>query len=268
MEHSAVKTPPVSTQLQQTAVAAPTTPIPNTPPVKNSYRIFYRLMQWALLALFITPATYRISRIIIETVADTVHNREYIVYDGASLSPIALFTRLSEEANVEQILIDSGDFVTDLPESIGNLTTVNGLYIFHNPIRTIPGSIGNLSALEHINIQNTHLVTLPDTLARNTNLLDISLQGNRITRLPDIFGSLQKLQVLNLAHNNLTSLPPSISSLTNLATLDLTGNKLTSVPENLPPNLEHLYLGGNPIPIHKLEETQLRNREDNIIIFY
>lgn len=270
MELSAVTAPPTNpTELRPAAAATPAIPVANTQAAKNEkHHILYRLALCALLAILITPATYRISMAIMGAAANTIYNREYIIHDGASLSPVALFTRLSEEINVEQILIDSSDFVTILPDSIGNLTTVKELYIFHNPIRAIPDSVGNLSALEHINIQNTHLVSLPDALARNTNLLDISLQGNRITRLPDIFSSLQKLHVLNLAHNNLTSLPPSIGDLTSLTILDLTGNKLTTVPENLPPNLEFLYLGGNPIPIHKLEEAQLRNRDDDIIIFY
>lgn len=266
MEQPPAPTPPA----QPIAAAAPlTTPYAATTPIKNDKRAFLlQLFLCVISAFLITPFTYRFSHIIIEAAAATVYNREYITYRGATLSPVALFTRLSEDSSVDEILIDSGDFVAVLPDNIGNITSTKKLYIFHNPIRVLPRTVGNLITLEHINIQNTRLGTLPKELAGNTDLSDISLQGNRITRLPDIFGSLQKLQVLNLSYNNIAELPPSIGRLPNLAMLDLTGNKLTKIPDNLPPNLEFLYLGGNPIPMRQLEDAQLQNRENNLIIFY
>ena len=226
------------------------------------------MMVYSALALLITPITYRVSLAAGEAIKTIVHGREYIIDNGVSFSPVTLLTRMSERTDAEEVLIDSHDLVTVIPDNIGNITNLKRLYIFHNPVRNLPESIGKLPSLEYINIQNTHLSSLPLSLANNYNLIDISLLGNRITRLPDIFDSMQNLQTLNLAYNNLTSLPPSIANLPRLAFLDLTGNKLKSVPKNLPPNLEIIFLGGNPIPIDDLVAFQIRNRMSELIIYY
>jgi len=223
---------------------------------------------YIVLALIISPITYRISLTAIATAKTIVGGREYIDDHGISLSPVTLFTRLSEQPDVDEVHIDSNDFVTVVPDNIGILSSLNALIIVHNPIHQLPRTVGNLTALEYLTVQNTRLTSLPDTLVNNQQLIDLSLQGNRLTRLPDIFNSLQQLQTLNLAHNNLKSLPPSVGNLSQLALLDLTGNKLTSVPTNLPPNLELLFLGGNPIPIDKLVEAQLKHALTDLIIFY
>lgn len=228
----------------------------------------YRLTVYSVLAVLITPITYRVSLAAGEIIKTIVHDRESVIYNGVSFSPVTFLTRLSERTTTEELTINNYDFVAVVPDTIGNLTNLKRLNIFYNPIRALPPAVGNLTSLETIRIQNTLLTSLPSTLANNYNLVDISLQGNKISHLPDIFDSMQKLQTLNLAHNNLTSLPPSISNLSQLILLDLTGNKLTSVPQNLPPILEVIYLGGNPIPIDDLVALQKRNRMTDLIIYY
>lgn len=249
--------------------ALTTTAVPSQKyPVSLSSKLSYQLAISISIALIITPITYRVCRTMINAALYMLQDREYITEEGSSYSPVTYFTRLSEQANPEIIYINNKDTVRNIPDIIGAINTLKQLYVYHSPIRKLPDNVGNLSSLQYVTIQNTLLDSLPITMANNQNLIDLSLQGNKITKLPDIFGSLQKLEVLNLAHNNLTSLPPSISDMSHLMLLDLTGNKLTSVPRNLPPNLEILFLGGNPIPIRKLEEAQLRYAPTDLIIFY
>lgn len=223
---------------------------------------------YLVLALCLTPVTFRIWRAFVAH-ADLVSlKREQIVTDEATLSPVAFFTRLSRQGNISVLTIKGDDYVRTVPEIIGSLTGLEILFIAHNPLRALPETVGSLSGLHHVLIMNTHLGTLPSGIGNATSLEILSLQGNRIKKLPDSFSSLHRLETLNLAYNSLTELPPSIGNLTNLTLLDLTGNRLTSFPKHLPPNLGTLFIGGNKIPLKELEQAQLRNAFTDLIIYY
>ena len=197
-----------------------------------------------------------------------IHEREHIIAGQTYLSPIAFITRLAEANATSVLSFNQEDYVATLPETVGNITSLESLRIVNNPITVLPESIGNLASLKSLMVQNTKLRTLPQAMGANTALTDLSLQGNRINTLPDVFGSLQNLEVVNLAHNRLTELPPSMGTLSKTILLDLTGNNFRTIPRNLPPNLEVLFLGGNPIPLEELERFQIRNALNELIIYF
>lgn len=272
MEQSATS-PSLTTQNTSSQAVLPTTiPINNNPSLKNQVslpaHLFYQTTLGLILIILITPITYRACQIVINATTHVLQDREYIIENGVSYSPVTYITRLSEQPNPKEIYISNKDIVRNIPNTIGSISTLNGLFVYHNPIRKLPDTIGNLTSLRYIRIHNTLLNSLPITLANNQNLVDLSLSGNKITKLPDIFDSFSNMEVLNLAHNNLTSLPPSIGNMPKLVLLDLTGNQFTSFPKHLPPNLRTLYIGGNKIPLKELEEAQLRNAYTDLFIYF
>lgn len=242
---------------------------PATRPVIPALPLRMRqLGRYLLVAFLLTPFTYRMIRNTTEMISGIIHEREHIIAGQIYLSPIAYITRLAQ-ANATSILIfNQEDYVATLPESVGDIASLESLRVVNNPVTVLPDSIGNLVSLKDLTVQNTKLRTLPQTIGANTALTNISLQGNRITKLPDAFGSLQNLETLNLAHNDLTELPPSIGKLSKTILLDLTGNNFRTIPRYLPPNLEVLFLGGNPIPLSELEQFQIRNALNELIIYF
>jgi len=237
------------------------------PYTNNRTKIRYVLLS-IICTIILTSTWYRFWPGIFDAYTTVVHSREHINLSGATYSPVTYFTKKAEDIHSMYIDIESTDFVLNLPQSFGENTNVQRIWITHNPIRKIPDSIGNITSLQYLLIMNTHLQTLPASIANNTQLIDMALQGNQISHLPDAFSPLQKLKSLNLAYNNLTQLPPSIEQLSNLTFLDLTGNKLKTFPLHLPPSLKALYIGGNSIPLQELEAAQYKYALTNLIIFY
>jgi Leucine-rich repeat (LRR) protein len=100
--------------------------------------------------------------------------------------------------------------LTNIPESIGNLTSLQELYLGDNNLETLPESIGNL-----------------------TNLQKLRLDDNYLTSIPESIGNLTKPRELNIAFNELTSLPISIGNLIHLTNLGLMSNKFSYLPVKL-----------------------------------
>lgn len=54
--------------------------------------------------------------------------------------------------------------ITELPDSICNLSSLRFLDISYNPISALPENIGNLANLEELDISHTDITTLPDSI--------------------------------------------------------------------------------------------------------
>ncbi|MFZ5912482.1 MAG: COR domain-containing protein [Chloroflexota bacterium] len=123
--------------------------------------------------------------------------------------------------------------LTELPESIGQLTQLQSLYLFENQLLTLPDSLGQLTQLQSLILTGNRLTTLPELLGRLTQLQSLILIRNQLTTLPESLGQLTQLPSLDLSMNQLTSLPKSIGHLTQLKSLILIRNQLTVIPESL-----------------------------------
>lgn len=170
-----------------------------------------------------------------------------------------------------------------IPESIGNLTALKGLRIYHFGISgTIPNSIGNLTELEYLDISVAGVLfgeenlsgPIPASIGNLTKLKTLRFEGNALSgEIPASIGNLTNLQELNLAWNKLTGeipssignltqlinfsawrnelsgqIPATIGNLVNLRNLELNNNRLTgSIPASIGniTNLEWLVLNGN-----------------------
>jgi leucine-rich repeat protein SHOC2 len=123
-----------------------------------------------------------------------------------------------------------------LPDRIGDITSLEMLYLSRNRLEQLPESIGNLSNLVELNLSHNRLASLPESMRKLSNLEKLYLQDNQFTNLPTSLSSLTSLTDLNFANNQLNSLPEWIGGLSSLRTLNLSGNSLTdlSILQSLP----------------------------------
>jgi internalin A len=139
--------------------------------------------------------------------------------------------------------------LTSLPESIGQLTGLRVLYLYTNQLTALPDWIGRLIGLQELYLSDNQLTALPESIGQLTGLQELYLSGNQLTSLPDWIGQLSGLQKLYLFGNQLTSLPHWIGQLTGLQELYLFDNQLTSLPESIGQltGLEKLELSYNQL---------------------
>jgi len=145
----------------------------------------------------------------------------------------------------------SGMKLTELPESLGQLTQLQTLTLNGNQLTALPESLGQLTQLQKLNLARNQLTVLPESLGQLTQLQTLDLYDNQLTALPESLDQLTQLQNLYLANNQLTVLPESLGQLTQLQNLDLDNNHLTALPEWLGQltQLQTLDLSNNQLPV-------------------
>ena len=140
---------------------------------------------------------------------------------------------------------------TTLPESIGNLSNLQGLYLDYARITALPKSIGNLSNLQELRLNNTQITALPESIGNLSNLQELRLNNTQITALPESIGNLSNLQILYLDYAKITALPESIGSLSYLQELRLNNTRIAILPESIGnlSNLQELSLSRTRITV-------------------
>jgi internalin A len=154
--------------------------------------------------------------------------------------------------------------LTELPEFIGNLTRLRTLSLGGNQLTELPGSIGNLTQLRTLSLYWSPLGKLPEFIGKLTQLQILDLSGNQLTKLPEFIGKLTQLKILDLSYNQLTKLPEFIGNLTQLQILNLYINQLTELPESIGKltQLQHLNLYDNNLTVLPESLWSLRSLND------
>ncbi|GLU17332.1 hypothetical protein SLE2022_337040 [Rubroshorea leprosula] len=117
-----------------------------------------------------------------------------------------------------------------LPESIGDLKSLQYLSLGCNFKGSIPTSIGNLSQLTYLSLSYNNLSgQIPPSLANLTQLTSLYLSNNQLSGpILASISNLRQLTGLDLSSNNLSGqIPPSLANLTQLTSLYLFNNQLS-----------------------------------------
>lgn len=137
-----------------------------------------------------------------------------------------------KEDNVIVLGLNECELIT-LPESIGNLISLQALYLYGNQLISLPESISNLQSLKILFLYGNQLNSLPESITKLESLQNLDLGQNQLTTLPGSITKLKSLQSLKLSSNQLSSFPESITKLEWLETLELGHNLLTTLPESI-----------------------------------
>ncbi|MHB8599328.1 MAG: leucine-rich repeat domain-containing protein [Ktedonobacteraceae bacterium] len=71
-----------------------------------------------------------------------------------------------------------------LPAEMGNLTSLQRLYVAYNQLSSLPAQVGNLSSLQVLFLQNNNLSTLPVEIGKLTLLQELQLYDNPLQTPP------------------------------------------------------------------------------------
>ncbi|GLT26509.1 hypothetical protein SLA2020_015700 [Shorea laevis] len=169
---------------------------------------------------------------------------------------------------LQQLYLGDMDCGRQLPESIGDLKSLQYLHLNCNFEGSILASIGNLSQLTYLSISYNNLSgQIPSSLANLTQLTSLYLYNNQFSGpiLASIC-NLRQLTKLYLSSNNLSGqIPSSLANLTQLTFIDLSNNQFSGpIPASIGNlrQLTSLYLYSNnlsgQIPSSLANLTQLR----------
>ena len=148
--------------------------------------------------------------------------------------------------------------ITSLPESIGNLTHLEYLYIANGEIASLPASISKLESLTDLELYNCpKMLEFPLQIGELPELISVNISNNRQWSAEEIYKGVDalargasngKIQILYCTDNNLEELPESCRNLTKIGLLDLENNNI-SVLHPLGSGVApvQIYLGYNNI---------------------
>ena len=139
-----------------------------------------------------------------------------------------------------------------------------GLNLLRMKLTELPETIGELTQLEQLDLQYNQLTSLPESLGQLVQLRTLALFNNRLATLPDSLGQLKELSYLSLSDNELTDLPPSLIQLEHLININF---RLNNNPLN--PELAEAYKQGLPAVMAYLRakaESQITLNEAKLIL--
>ncbi|GMJ12763.1 hypothetical protein like AT2G16250 [Hibiscus trionum] len=159
-----------------------------------------------------------------------------------------------------------------LPLSIGNLSSLTGLYLSDNRLTgEIPSSFGRLLSLSVLDLSKNSLTgSIPSSFVSLRNLTSLEIAYNNLTgSIPPGIGALSRLRVLNLSSNSLTSsMPAELGALDSLVELDLSNNGLSGLLPNASSNdtnaiaavldiSRNMFYGGLTTIVQRFSSTNL-----------
>ncbi|WP_157970372.1 leucine-rich repeat domain-containing protein [Albibacterium indicum] len=149
-----------------------------------------------------------------------------------------------EELNISHVAI------SHVPENIGNLKQLRILRMnvaqSGKKLTSIPDTFGDLESLELLELMSLSLEELPETISNLKNLRSFDFQGNDIKKLPDALGDMVNL--VELKGYTSQNIPSSVTELPKLKILYfLTGATNASLPDDFGniKSLEIFKLGGD-----------------------
>ncbi len=161
---------------------------------------------------------------------------------------------LGNLSNIYGLWLYNNQISGSIPTSLGNLSNMSSLFLYNNQLSgSIPRELGNATALRTLGLDENELTgSIPIEFGNLINLTSLSLDNNQLTgNIPSEFGNLLSLRTLNIYNNDLTgSLPASMGNLSQLEWFKGQSNNLSgSIPASFGNlgNLTLLYLQNNDL---------------------
>ena len=150
----------------------------------------------------------------------------------------------------------NGMELTELPNSLWELTKLQSLELSQNKLMVLPDAIEKLTNLRELSIYDGVLRSIPTSIKKLQNLKHIGIGNNELEEFPEGIKYLNGLEVLEIYENKIEQIPEWVSGLISLKSLAVDGNQISILPECLF-TLEKLNrleigseaIGGNPIEV-------------------
>ena len=141
----------------------------------------------------------------LSTLPESFSNLINLKYLSLGSNPFTEFPNvICNFENLEMLSFGTwSDDITEIPECIGNLTTLINLSLHGNAITNLPTSIGNLINLTLLSIRNNTLETLPESIGNLINLNSLDAKDNELSSLPLTLCNLGEETFLEFSGNNL-----------------------------------------------------------------
>jgi Leucine-rich repeat (LRR) protein len=186
-------------------------------------------------ALIVSPQTYEDDSLVV---------RELLDLNG--FDTVSVETISSKIGDRIYGLHLSGSGISILPESLGDLDSLQNLQISDNNLTALPQSIGNCTKLRYLSAYDNRIHELPESIGNCTELELLYLIRNRFTRFPMVLLQLKKLLTIDFGGNHLTEVPPEIATYEQPIRLYINDNYLTTLPEAfLSMEPEVIHVAGN-----------------------
>ncbi|KAL2609669.1 hypothetical protein R1flu_028242 [Riccia fluitans] len=191
-----------------------------------------RLVTWGLLVVVVLHAAGWIAQGV-EGCSDV---ERQALLDLKALVPSAYADLFSSWQLQSDCCVDNWHFVTCSASStvIGlNLPTRFSSSPLGLGIPQIPESLGNLTSLESLSMVGNSISIVPDSLLHLPNLTVVILAHNSITEFPEVFLEMAQLKKLDLSSNGIiTMVGPDTSVQSQLETLTLRSNYIGTINES------------------------------------
>ena len=102
--------------------------------------------------------------------------------------------------------------LTSLPESLSNIT-LHHLDLSGNQLTRLPESFGQLRVGGYLDVSRNKLTVLPESFGQLRVGKDLDVSRNKLTVLPESFGQLRVGKNLDLSTNHLTVLPENFAKI-------------------------------------------------------
>ena len=154
---------------------------------------------------------------------------------GNGLVPILSIHLFKNLINLKELNLRHNKF-TDIPYWLGDLKNLRTLNLMSNKfLSKIPESIGNLTSLRKLDLWGTWISALPKSIYKLKNLKELNLRYTRVTVIPDSIGDLSSLEYLCCDpsitwQDCVIKIPKSILNCNSLKTLDLNRKSIEESP--------------------------------------
>eukprot|EP00187_Rhodella_violacea_P017305 CAMPEP_0184722892 /NCGR_PEP_ID=MMETSP0314-20130426/23612_1 /TAXON_ID=38298 /ORGANISM="Rhodella maculata, Strain CCMP 736" /LENGTH=284 /DNA_ID=CAMNT_0027187581 /DNA_START=55 /DNA_END=907 /DNA_ORIENTATION=+ len=141
---------------------------------------------------------------------------------------------IADLENLEELMAGCNPFESVSAVDFSKLKKLRILDVgFGETLKSIPDSVGDLASLEKLFVGNNKLQSLPSSVTKLSKLQELHAYGNNFKELPDSIGSLHSLRLLNVGRNQIQSLPESIGELRALESLFVYENTLSRLPASV-----------------------------------